>query len=37
MNLIVNQRKYGLIKAVNLTIDQWNYARKKCYRYVFKT
>ena len=30
-------KKIGLIKAVNLTIDQWNYARKKCYRNVFKT
>ena len=24
MNLIANQTKYGEIKAVNFTIDQWN-------------
>ena len=25
MNLIGNQTKYGLIKATNFTIDQWNH------------
>ena len=28
-NLIANQIKYGLIKAANFTIDQWNHDQKK--------
>ena len=28
MNLIENQRKYGLKKAVSFTIDQWNHDYK---------
>ena len=28
-NLIESQTKYGFLKAVNFTIDQWNHGSKK--------